>query len=136
MRRARLAPGRDLARRDAVLGRHRQGVPICGVGDDDELSVDPARGRHRPVDAHVHARAHRRRTPPGAILIDGSFIASVVLDQAPTTFSTAAEDYSVDGDTYPSYDWTFSGASPSFVHAPTGKLPYDTFTGTGWHSSM
>ncbi len=70
------------------------------------------------------------------ILIDGGFVASVLLDQAPTTFSTAAEDYSVDGDTYPSYDWTFSGASPSFVHAPTGKLPYDTFAGTGWHSSM
>ena len=70
------------------------------------------------------------------ILVDGTFIASVVLDQAPTTFSTAAEDYSVDGDVYPSYDWTFSGASPSYVHAPTGKLPFDNFTGTGWHSSM
>ncbi len=70
------------------------------------------------------------------IWVDGGFIASVVLDQAPTTFSTAAEDYSVDGDTYPSYDWTFSNASPSFAHAPTGKLPYDSFTGTGWHTSM
>jgi hypothetical protein len=71
-----------------------------------------------------------------ALAIDGKFAATVQLDQAPTTFSTAAEDYSVDGVTEPSYDWTFSGASPAFVHAPGGLLPYDNFTGTGWHSQL
>jgi hypothetical protein len=71
-----------------------------------------------------------------ALAIDGKFAATVQLDEAPTTFSTAAEDYSVDGVTEPSYDWTFSGASPAFVHAPGGLLPYDNFTGTGWHSQL
>lgn len=68
------------------------------------------------------------------IWIDGGFIASVQLDQAPSTFSTAAEDYSSDGVVWPSFDWTFSNASPPFAHAPTGQLPFDSFTGTGWHS--
>jgi RTX calcium-binding nonapeptide repeat (4 copies) len=68
--------------------------------------------------------------------VDGSFVLSVPLDQAPTGFSTAAEDYSVDGNLWPSFDWTFSAATPPFVHAPTGKLPYDSFTGTGWHTSQ
>jgi hypothetical protein len=68
------------------------------------------------------------------IWIDGGFIASVQLDQAPSTFSTAAEDYSADGVLWPSFDWTFSNASPPFAHAPTGQLPSDGFTGTGWHS--
>ncbi len=70
------------------------------------------------------------------IWVDGSFASSVELDQAPTAFSTAAEDYSVDGNVWPSFDWTFSGATPAFAHAPTGKLPYDSFTGTGWHTSQ
>ena len=70
------------------------------------------------------------------IWIDGKFIASVALDQAPTASSTAAEDYSVDGVSWPSFDWTFSAASPSFTHAPSGLLPYDSFTGSGWHSSQ
>ena len=70
------------------------------------------------------------------IWIDAKFIASVVLDQAPTAFSTAAEDYSVDGVTWPSFDWTFSAASPPFTHAPSGLLPYDSFTPSGWHTSQ
>ena len=69
------------------------------------------------------------------IWIDGAFVESVALDQEPTTFSTAAEDYSVDGVNWPSFDWTFSDASPSFAHGPTGLLPHDSFTGTGWHTS-
>ena len=69
------------------------------------------------------------------IWIDGGFVASAALDQEPTTFSTAAEDFSVDGVSWPSFDWTFSNASPSFAHAPTGLLPYDSFSGSGWHST-
>lgn len=68
--------------------------------------------------------------------IDGHFAVSVELDQAPQAFSTAAEDYSVDGNAWPSFDWTFSGAQPSFAHAPTGMLPYDNFTPDGWHTSL
>lgn len=68
------------------------------------------------------------------IWIDSGFVASVQLDQTPSTFSTAAEDYSSDGVVWPSFDWTFSNASPPFAHAPTGQLPSDGFTGTGWHS--
>jgi RTX calcium-binding nonapeptide repeat (4 copies) len=71
-----------------------------------------------------------------AIWIDGKFIASVVLDQAPTAFSTAAEDYSVDGVSWPSFDWTFSAASPSFTHPPSGLLPHDSFSSSGWHTSQ
>jgi hypothetical protein len=70
------------------------------------------------------------------IWVDGTFIASVELDQAPAAFSPAAGDFSIDGVTWPSFDWTFSGASPSFAHAPAGLLPYDSFTGTGWHTSQ
>jgi hypothetical protein len=70
------------------------------------------------------------------IWIDGKFIASVQLDQAPSTFSTAAEDYSVGGVVWPSFDWTFSNASPPFAQAPTGQLPSDSFTGTGWHTAL
>jgi Ca2+-binding RTX toxin-like protein len=70
------------------------------------------------------------------IWVDGSFVASVALDQAPTASSTAAEDFSFDGATWPSYDWTFSAATPAFTHAPTGLLPYDHFTPDGWHSSL
>jgi hypothetical protein len=70
------------------------------------------------------------------IWIDGKFIASVVLDQAATASSTAVEDYSVDGVGWPSFDWTFSAASPAFTHAPSGLLPYDSFTGSGWHTSQ
>lgn len=70
------------------------------------------------------------------IWIDGHFEYSVELDQAPQAFSTAAEDYSVDGNVWPSFDWTFSGATPPFQHAPTGLLPYDHFTPDGWHSSQ
>ena len=68
--------------------------------------------------------------------IDGHFVVSVELDQAPQAFSTAAEDYSVDGNVWPSFDWTFSGGTPPFQHAPTGLLPYDHFTPDGWHSSF
>jgi hypothetical protein len=71
-----------------------------------------------------------------ALAIDGKIAATVQLGEAPTTFSTAAENYSADGVSEPSYDWTFSGASPSFIHAPGGLLPYDSFTGTGWHSHL
>jgi hypothetical protein len=71
-----------------------------------------------------------------AIFVDGTFAASVELDEAPQAFSTAVEDYSVDGDVWPSYDFTISGASPTFTHAPTGQLPYDGFTPDGWHSSL
>jgi len=71
-----------------------------------------------------------------AIYVDGTFIASVELDQAPEASSTAVEDYSVDGDVWPSYDFTISGASPPFTHAPTGKLPYDGYTPDGWHSQL
>lgn len=71
-----------------------------------------------------------------AIWIDGKFIASVVLDEAPTAFSTAAEDYSVDGVAWPSFDWTFSAATPPFTHAPSGLLPHDSFTASGWHTSQ
>lgn len=69
------------------------------------------------------------------IWIDGGFVASVALDQEPSTFSTAAEDFSVDGVSWPSFDWTFSNGSPPFAHAPTGLLPYDSFTSSGWHTS-
>ena len=71
-----------------------------------------------------------------SIQVDGREIASVQLDQDPETFSTAAEDFSTDGVVEPSYDWTFSDASPAFTHAPTGLLPYDSFTGTGWHAHL
>jgi hypothetical protein len=71
-----------------------------------------------------------------ALAIDGKIAATIQLGEAPTTFSTAAENYSADGVSEPSYDWTFSGASPSFMHAPGGLLPYDSFTGTGWHSHL
>jgi hypothetical protein len=70
------------------------------------------------------------------IWIDGNFIASVVLDQAPTAFSTAAEDYSVDGVSWPSFDWTFSAANPRFTHPPSGLLPHDSFSASGWHTSQ
>ncbi len=71
-----------------------------------------------------------------SLVVDGKIAAAVQLDQAPSTFSTAAEDYSADGVSEPSYDWTFSDASPAFIHAPNGLLPYDNFTGTGWHSGL
>jgi hypothetical protein len=71
-----------------------------------------------------------------SIQIDGNTIATVQLDQQPDTFSTAAEDFSTDGVAWPSYDWTFSNASPAFTHAPTGLLPHDSFTGTGWHTQL
>ncbi|HST17723.1 MAG TPA: hypothetical protein VLK36_08635 [Gaiellaceae bacterium] len=71
-----------------------------------------------------------------AIFVDGAFVASVELDDAPQAFSTAVEEYSVDGDVWPSYDFTISGASPTFTHAPTGQLPYDSFTPGGWHSTL
>lgn len=71
-----------------------------------------------------------------AIYVDGNFIASVELDQAPEASSTAVEDYSVDGDVWPSYDFTISAASPPYTHAPTGLLPYDGYTPDGWHSQL
>jgi len=71
-----------------------------------------------------------------AIFVDGTFAASVELDEAPQAFSTAVEEYSVDGDVWPSYDFTISGASPTYTHAPTGLLPYDSFTPDGWHSQL
>lgn len=71
-----------------------------------------------------------------AIFVDGMFVASVELDEAPQAFSTAVEDFSVDGDVWPSYDFTISGASPAYTYPPTGMLPYDSFTPDGWHSQL
>ncbi len=71
-----------------------------------------------------------------AIFVDGTFVASVELEQAPQAFSTAVEDFSVDGDTWPSYDFTIADASPALTHPPTGLLPYDSFTPAGWHSGL
>ena len=121
LRRTRLAARRHLAR--SVAGRPRHRIAFLYAEWQTSSGYRLIRLANVAIPS-THTFLLSGSGVGWALAIDGKVAATVQLGQAPTTFSTAAEDYSADGVSEPSYDWTFSGASPAFAHAPAGLLPY------------